>query len=89
MTEFAWRGSFAIPMTAYDDDDRIDEAVLRDEIQFCVECGVGGIVAPVMVSEFRLLSEAERRLMVRAAVEGWRGVSPSWPMWRRSTPLWP
>lgn len=76
MTEFAWRGSFAIPMTAYDDDDRIDEAVLRDEIQFCVECGVGGIVAPVMVSEFRLLSEEERRLMVRAAVEEVAGRIP-------------
>ena len=76
MTQFAWRGSFAIPMTPYDDDDRIDEAVLRDEIQFCVECGVGGIVAPVMVSEFRLLSEAERRLMVRAAVEEVAGRIP-------------
>jgi len=76
MTQFAWRGSFAIPMTPYDDDDRIDEAVLRDEIQFCVECGVGGIVAPVMVSEFRLLSEEERRLMVRAAVEEVAGRIP-------------
>ena len=76
MTQFAWRGSFAIPMTPYDDADRVDEAVLRDEIQFCVECGVGGIVAPVMVSEFRLLSEDERRLMVRAAVEEVAGRIP-------------
>jgi len=76
MTPFAWRGSFAIPMTPYDDDDRIDEAVLRDEIQFCVECGVGGIVAPVMVSEFRLLSEDERRLMVHVAVEEAAGRVP-------------
>jgi dihydrodipicolinate synthase/N-acetylneuraminate lyase len=54
MTPFAWRGSFAIPMTPYD-DGLVDEAALRDEIQFCLACGVGGLVAPVMVSEFRLL----------------------------------
>lgn len=64
-----WRGSFAIPMTPYDDRDRIDEEVLAAEIEFCVECGVGGLVVPVMVSEFRLLSEAERRTMVRVPVE--------------------
>jgi dihydrodipicolinate synthase/N-acetylneuraminate lyase len=64
-----WRGSFAIPMTPYDDRDRIDEEALAAEIEFCVECGVGGLVVPVMVSEFRLLSEAERRTMVRVPVE--------------------
>ena len=76
MSAFAWRGSFAIPMTPYDQDDRIDEGILRDEIQFCVECGVGGLVVPVMVSEFRLLSEDERRLMIRVAVEEAAGRVP-------------
>ena len=64
-----WRGSFAIPMTPFDDHDRIDEDVLRHEIEFCIDCGTRGIVVPVLVSEFQALSEAERRLMVRIPVE--------------------
>jgi 4-hydroxy-tetrahydrodipicolinate synthase len=64
-----WRGSFAIPMTPYDDQDRIDQEALAAEIQFCVESGVGGLVVPVMVSEFRILSEDERRTMIRIPVE--------------------
>lgn len=64
-----WRGSFAIPMTPFDERDRIDEEVLRAEIEFCVACGVGGLVVPVLVSEFQVLSEAERRLLIRVPVE--------------------
>lgn len=63
-----WSGVFAIPMTPFDAQDRIDEEVLRAEIEFCVACGVGGIVTPVMVSEFFVLSEEERRLLVRLPV---------------------
>ena len=43
--------------------------MLRAEIEFCVDCGVGGIVMPLMVSEFFVLSEDERKLMVRMPVE--------------------
>jgi 4-hydroxy-tetrahydrodipicolinate synthase len=56
-------------MTPYTDDDRIDTAVLADEVEFCVECGVGGIATPMMVSEFRNLSETERKLMIEVPVE--------------------
>lgn len=69
MTERNWRGSFAIPMTPYDEKDRIDEEVLAAEIEFCIGSGVGGIVVPVMVSEFRVLSEDERRTLIRVPVE--------------------
>jgi dihydrodipicolinate synthase/N-acetylneuraminate lyase len=69
MAEKHWRGSFAIPMTPYDEQDRIDEEALAAEIAFCVDSGVGGLVVPVMVSEFRLLSEDERRIMIRVPVE--------------------
>ncbi len=69
MPDKPWRGSFAIPMTPYDENDRIDVDVLAAEIAFCVESGVGGIAAPLMVSEFRSLSEAERKLMMKVAVE--------------------
>ncbi len=69
MSEKPWRGSFAIPMTPYDDEDHIDVDVLAAEIEFCIGCGVGGIPTPLMVSEFRLLSEDERKLMMRVPVE--------------------
>ena len=76
MTEQAWRGSFAIPMTPYDEKDRIDEDVLRAEIEFCIQAGTLGLVVPVLVSEFYVLSEEERRLMVRIAVETSAGRVP-------------
>ena len=76
MSTREWRGSFAIPMTPYDDKDRIDEDVLRAEIAFCIGSGVGGIVVPVMVSEFRVLSEDERRTMIHVPVEVSRGRVP-------------
>jgi 4-hydroxy-tetrahydrodipicolinate synthase len=56
-------------MTPYDERDRIDEDALAAEIEFCIECGVGGLVVPVMVSEFRVLSEDERRTMIRVPVQ--------------------
>ena len=64
-----WRGAFPIPMTPYDEADRIDQDVLAAEIEFCIECGVGGIATPLMVSEFRSLSESERKLMIRVPVQ--------------------
>jgi len=76
MTHKPWRGSFAIPMTPYDENDCIDEDVLEAELEFCIESGVGGIAAPMMVSEFRSLSEAERKLMIRVAVEVSAGRTP-------------
>jgi 4-hydroxy-tetrahydrodipicolinate synthase len=76
MSTREWRGSFAIPMTPYDDKDRIDEDVLRAEIEFCIGSGVGGIVVPVMVSEFRVLSEDERHTMIRVPVEVSQGRAP-------------
>ena len=71
-----WRGAFPIPMTPYDGNDRIDETVLADEIEFCVQSGVGGIATPLMVSEFRNLSESERKLMIRLPVEVTAGRVP-------------
>ena len=58
------RGSSAIPMTPFDENDVIDEAALRREIEFIVEAGATSICVPVMVSEFSTLSERERKLMV-------------------------
>ncbi|MEM9157471.1 MAG: dihydrodipicolinate synthase family protein [Verrucomicrobiota bacterium] len=63
------RGAYAIPMTPFADDDRIDEGVLAKEIEFCLENGADGLCSPVMVSEFEHLSEAERKLMIRVPLE--------------------
>jgi dihydrodipicolinate synthase/N-acetylneuraminate lyase len=76
MSESEWRGSFAIPMTPFDEQDRIDEDVLRAEIDFCIRCGTRGIVTPVLVSEFQALSENERRVMIRIPVEAVGGQVP-------------
>ncbi len=65
MSEQEWSGSFAIPMTPYDERGRIDEEVLAAEIEFCIDAGAGGLVVPVMVSEFQALTEDERRTMIR------------------------
>jgi dihydrodipicolinate synthase/N-acetylneuraminate lyase len=67
------RGSSAIPMTPFDDHDHIDVDVLEREIEFIVRCGSESICTPVMVSEFELLSEEERRMMIRIPIEVARG----------------
>ncbi|MBU6362193.1 MAG: dihydrodipicolinate synthase family protein [Chloroflexi bacterium] len=64
-----WRGIFAIPMTPWTANDQIDEAVLRAEIDFIIDKGSHGIVTPVLVSEFQILSEDERKTMMRVAVQ--------------------
>jgi 4-hydroxy-tetrahydrodipicolinate synthase len=56
-------------MTPFNDHDRIDEDVLCAEIEFMIASHVGGIVTPVLVSEFQALSEDERRLMMRVPVQ--------------------
>jgi dihydrodipicolinate synthase/N-acetylneuraminate lyase len=71
-----WRGNFTIPMTPFTEDNCIDEGVLRKEIQFCIEKGVNGLVVPAVVSEFELLSEKERKLMIRIPVEESAGKVP-------------
>ena len=47
MTTKEWRGCFAIPMTPFDDKDRIDEDVLCAEIEFCIQSGVGGVAREI------------------------------------------
>jgi 4-hydroxy-tetrahydrodipicolinate synthase len=67
------KGSSAIPMTPFTEDDRIDEEVLAKEIEFIVQCGSTSICTPVMVSEFEMLCEAERKTMIRIPCEVAKG----------------
>jgi len=63
------KGSAAIPMTPFTEDDKIDIPILEKEIEFLVECKVGCICTPLMVSEFQSLSVEERKLMIRVPIE--------------------
>jgi 4-hydroxy-tetrahydrodipicolinate synthase len=65
----AWFGSLAIPLMPFDEKDRIEEDVYAAEIEFCIGAGARGIPVPMMVSEYDMLSEAERRMVVQTAVE--------------------
>ena len=70
------RGSFAIPMTPFDKRDRIDEKSLAKEIEFCIDNNASGLCTPAMVSEFELLSEEERKIMIRVPLEVNQGRLP-------------
>jgi len=63
------KGSSAIPMTPFTQDDMIEEDILIKEILFIIQCGSASVTTPVMVSEFEALSEAERKLMIRIPCE--------------------
>ncbi|MGQ9556260.1 MAG: dihydrodipicolinate synthase family protein, partial [Anaerolineae bacterium] len=59
------RGIFAILCTPFNEDESLDEDSLRREVNFVVEAGAHGIVAPVMASEFQTLSDSERKTVIR------------------------
>ena len=63
------RGLFAIPVTPFTDDGKLDENSLRRLISFCVEAGSHGIVTPVNASEFTTLSDDERKTVSRIAIQ--------------------
>ncbi len=56
-----WHGIFTILFTPFHEDRSIDDESLRREVDFVIEAGAHGIVAPVNSSEFYLLSDEERR----------------------------
>lgn len=61
-------GIFTIPQTPFMDTGAIDVESLKHEIDFCVEAGTHGIVYPVMVSEFWLLSDDERKRAIDVVI---------------------
>ena len=56
-----WRGVFTIPCTPFTETGALDLDSLRSQIEFCVEAGAHGIVAPVIASEVWTLNEDERK----------------------------
>jgi len=64
-----WKGVFTIPCTPFDDNGGLDLGSLRGEIQFCLDAGAHGIVAPVNASEAWTLTDAERRDVVETLIK--------------------
>ncbi|MEX1019577.1 MAG: dihydrodipicolinate synthase family protein [Litorilinea sp.] len=70
------RGIYTIPATPFDEQYAIDEAGLRQIIDFCIGCGAHGLVYPVNASGFSTLSDAERIHASRIVVEQCAGRIP-------------
>ena len=64
-----FRGVFSIPVTPFQENGDVDEGALRRCIEFCVEAGAHGLVAPVNASEFVALSDEERRRVAEVVVD--------------------
>src|SRR5438034_3939352 len=75
-TRTTYRGVFTIPCTPFTERGALDEASLQREVEFCVQCGAHGIVAPVNASEFTSLSDDERKRVVEIVVEAAAGRAP-------------
>ncbi len=65
MSSISWQGIYAILVTPFHDDLSIDWETLEREVDFCLQCGVHGIVGPAIASEFYTLSDAERLMFVQ------------------------
>jgi len=64
-----FRGVFTIPCTPFTESGELDEASLRREVRFCLDCGAHGLVAPVYASEFYTLADDERKRVVEIVAE--------------------
>ena len=64
-----FRGIFAIPPTPFKSDESLDEKGLDSILNFTIEAGSHGIVTPVMASEYHVLSDDERDIISRRAID--------------------
>jgi 4-hydroxy-tetrahydrodipicolinate synthase len=71
-----YRGVFTIPSTPFTATFELDEPGLRRIVDFCVGCGVHGLVYPVNASSFTVLSDEERLRASRIVVEQCAGRIP-------------
>ncbi len=76
MTGGPFRGVFAIPVTPFDAAGELDVESLRRCVDFCIQAGAHGVVAPVNASEFFTLTEVERRRVVEVVAEQTGGRRP-------------
>lgn len=62
------RGVYSVMQTPLDENDNIDQAVFKREIDWLIKCGVKGLVL-AMVSEVMRFSADERRLQWQSALK--------------------
>ena len=62
-------GTVPIIPTPFHDDETIDEDSLRSLIDFAVTSGIRAVCLPAYASEFYKLTDEERLLVVRIAVQ--------------------
>lgn len=62
------RGVYSVMQTPLDENDNIDQAIFKREIDWLIECGVKGLVL-AMVSEVMRFSADERRLQWQSALK--------------------
>lgn len=62
-------GSIPIIPTPFTPDESIDESALRNLIEFAVSSGIKGVCLPAYASEFYKLTDDEKLLVVKIAVE--------------------
>ena len=70
------RGILPILQTPFGDDGELDLTALDAEIEFCIECGVDGLVVPANASEFFVLDDAERFEITRHVLQTVRNRVP-------------
>lgn len=63
------QGVVPVMMLPLNDDESIDEAALRKQVDFAVDGGAAAVCAPGFATEFYKLTDEERRLVIRIVAE--------------------
>ena len=71
-----FRGIFTVLSTPFDKRLEVDWEGLRHIVDFCIECGVHGLVWPVIASSFTTLTDEERLKGAKVVVEQAAGRVP-------------
>ena len=70
------QGILPVVQTPLTEDGQLDTESLARQVDFCVAAQVGGVVFPVLGSEFMYLSDAERQHLVEVVVKQANGRIP-------------
>lgn len=69
-------GIMPVLQTPFDAGGDIVETDVRSEVRFCIGAGAHGLVVPALASEFMVLTDDERRLLVEVVIDETRGRLP-------------
>lgn len=74
MSEF--RGVYAVTLTPFDDNDRIDLELVASHVDYLIEGGVHGIICLGSTGEFASLTDDERDQVLRTTLQASAGRAP-------------